>query len=481
MSEGPRIGKDEWVERHAERRTGRAGAVRVVEERLKGVPWWAWLTLFLGLVALLPVPVDNGYWRRVAFDTVLFMLLALGLNVVVGWGGLLDLGYVAFYGVGAYTYAIFRSPQFDLHWPALVVIAIAVVAGALLGLLVGLPSWRLTGDYLAIVTLFGFQIFNSILINGDDLFGADVTSGVNGILNVDPLSFFGHVVPVGNDGVFNVAYLYIALTALAVVFVALRMIDRSRTGRAWRSIREDPLAAELMGMPVDWLKLLAFASGASVAALTGTLFAALNGAVFPTNFELALLIQIYAMMILGGAGSQAGALLGAVLISVMLELLREADDSRYVFYVVVLAGLVAVFRFSRRLVIVLGGTVVLGFGLRLVVDAADGSWTGPAAEDSGWLGRLAADWVVVPTQLSTWVGSLAYVGLIGMALWLTLLSGWARVAVLVPTLYLASFVWENLMAPHPEVTRFVLLGALLVAAMVARPEGILGEKRVEVV
>ena len=118
-----------------------------------------------------------------------------------------------------------------------------------------------------------------------------MTGGANGILKVDPLSFFGHVIPVTKGaGVFNVAYLYVALAFFTVLFVALRFVDRSRTGRAWRSLREDPLAAQLMGMPVPWLKLMAFSFGAAIASLTGTLFVALNGAVFPGNFDLSLLV-----------------------------------------------------------------------------------------------------------------------------------------------------------------------------------------------
>ena len=122
------------------------------------------------------------------------------------------------------------------------------------------------------MTLFAYQIFLSVMIGGDDIFGTDLTGGVNGILKVDPLSFFGHVIPVTKGaGVFNVAYLYVALAFFTVLFVALRFVDRSRTGRAWRSLREDPLAAQLMGMPVPWLKLMAFSFGAAIASLTGTL------------------------------------------------------------------------------------------------------------------------------------------------------------------------------------------------------------------
>src|SRR5215213_5927203 len=113
----PAVGRDEWVARHGERRQVRAGWLGSVEERVRQVQWWAWLALLVAVVALLPVGFESGYVRRIAFDTVIYMLLALGLNVVVGWGGLLDLGYVAFYGAGAYAYAVFASDKFDIHVP----------------------------------------------------------------------------------------------------------------------------------------------------------------------------------------------------------------------------------------------------------------------------------------------------------------------------------------------------------------------------
>ena len=242
-----------------------------LEQRLAVVPWWAWLTLFVGIVCLLPLGFESGYIRRVAFDTVVFMLLALGLNIVVGWGGLLDLGFVAFFGVGAYAYALLSSEQYDIHLPTLVVIPLVAVIGGLVGWLVGLPSRRLTGDYLAIVTLFFFQVFLTATNNGDDVFGESVTNGPNGILDVDEFGFFGWELPRStSEGLFSVSYLYVALAFFALVYVALHLLNDSRTGRAWRSLREDPLAAELMGMPVNRLKLMAFAFGAAVAALTGT-------------------------------------------------------------------------------------------------------------------------------------------------------------------------------------------------------------------
>ena len=478
---GPRIGRDEWVARHGERRWRRAGRLGTVEERLRRVPWWAWLTLFVAVVCLLPVGFESGYVRRVAFDTVLYMLLALGLNVVVGWGGLLDLGYVAFYGLGAYGYAMLSSDKFDVHLPFFLSFPIVLAGGALIGLLVGLPSWRLVGDYLAIVTLFFFQIFITVVTNGDQLFGNDLTGGSNGIPNVDPLSAFDWELAPARDGIFNVSYLYVALALFVLVFVALRLVNDSRTGRAWRSLREDALAAELMGMPVNWLKLMAFSFGAAVAALSGAIFASLNAGVFPQTFAFPLLITIYTMVILGGAGSQAGVVLGAIVVSVLLEVLREPDDSRYVFYALIVLALAATVRPLGRLLVLLAATTALGFAAHEVARALSDRAVEGVSEGGGRLADWASHWVIVPVDPASWVAPVSYVSLVALLLALTLLDGWWRVALLVPTLYLAAFVWENVMAGKPEPTRYVVLGIILVATMVARPSGILGERRVEIV
>jgi len=144
-------------------------------------------------------------------------------------------------------------------------------------------------------------------------------------------------------------------------------------------------------------------------------------------------------------------------------------------------GLVAVLRLSVRLAVVTGGVIVLGIVIRLVVDQIDASWTGAAPEGTGWLGDLIAKWVVEPAAVAPWLKSVAYISLIALALFLTTLGGWARLAVLVPTLYLATFVWENILAVQPEVTRYILLGALLVVVMIVRPNGLIGEKRMEIV
>jgi branched-chain amino acid transport system permease protein len=451
----------------------------VLEERIRRVPWWVWLALFVALFSLLPVVESSGYVRRVAFDTVLYMLLALGLNVVVGWGGLLDLGYVAFYGIGAYTYAMLDSDKFGIHLPTLVSIPVVVVIGALVGFLLGLPSRRLTGDYLAIVTLFFLQLFQTVMTNADNAFGHNLTGGPNGILRIDPFHLFGTELAVQHEGLFAVSYLYVALAFFVLVFVALRFVNLSRTGRAWRALREDPLAAEAMGMPVNWLKLMSFSFGAAVAALTGTLFAALNASVFPLTFYFVLLITVYTMVILGGSGSQPGVVAGALIVSPLLELLRDPEKSRVVFYLALVAGIVFAFRFSRTLGVVAASTVAFGFVTHAIAGAIDHSWI--AGDRGPGFSNLVSHWVVVPVDPANWIAPVSYVGLIGVTLLLTLVRGRARLVLLVPTLYLAAFVWDNVMLAKPEPARFIVLGLILIALMIVRPNGLLGERRVEIV
>jgi ABC-type branched-subunit amino acid transport system permease subunit len=233
-------------------------------------------------------------------------------------------------------------------------------------------------------------------------------------------------------------------------------------------------------MPVSWLKLMSFAFGAAVAALTGTLFAALNASVFPLTFYFVLLITVYTMVILGGSGSQAGVVVGAIVVNVLLELLRDAGNARYVFYALIVLGLFGIYKLSVRLAVVLGGTVVLGFAVHAIAGAiAKSSIDGPANGES-WLIDGLRHWVIVPRDLGPWK-QITYVTLIAVILLLTLVRGWWRIALLVPTLYLAAFVWENVMLTAPEATRFIILGAILVGVMIARPSGILGERRVEIV
>jgi ABC-type branched-subunit amino acid transport system permease subunit len=476
---GPAIGKDEWVARHGEHKAGPGGRLGEFHARLMTAPWWAWLLLFVAAFALLPAVADSGYIRRVAFDTVLYMLLALGLNVVVGWGGLLDLGYVAFYGIGAYAYAILDSPKFGIHLPTVVSIPLIVVIGAIAGFLVGLPSRRLVGDYLAIVTLFFLQIFLTVATNGDQILGHDLTGGANGILNVDPLHVVGQSLAVQHGGVFAVGYLYVALAVFAVVYAALHFVNQSRTGRAWRAIREDSLAAEAMGMPVSLLKLLAFSFGAGVAALSGTILASLNASTFPLTFSFPLLITVYTMVILGGQGNIGGVAAGAVIVSVMLELLRDPGDARILFYAIGVLAIAFAFGRSRKLAILLAATLAFGFAARAIAGAINGDWTaGPSA--SGF-DRVLSHWIIIPTHMVNWLGPVSYITLICLALALTLVHGWARSILLVPTLYLGTFVWENVLLAQPESTRYIVIGVMLIALMIVRPNGLFGERRVEIV
>jgi len=476
---GPAIGQDEWVARHGERRSRRKGIIGEIEDRARKAPWWAWLVLFVAAFALLPLVSHDGYVRRVAFDTTLYMLLALGLNVVVGWGGLLDLGYVAFYAIGAYGYAMLSSPQFGIHLPTVVTVPLMVVIGAVAGFLVGLPSRRLIGDYLAIVTLFFLQITQTVLVNGDQIAGHDLTGGANGILNIDPFSIFGHDIAVQHEGVFAVAYLYIAVAFFAVVYLALHFVNYSRTGRAWRSLREDPLAAEAMGMPVNLLKLMAFSFGAAVAALTGTVFAAVQTSVFPLTFSFALVITVYTMVILGGQGSLAGVTIGAVVVNVMLEFLRDPGDARILFYVVGVLAIAFAFGRTRKLAIFLTSLVVFGFVAHAVAKWINPDWVSGTAANG--FDHALSHWLIIPTHLANWVGPVTYIGLVCLVLALTLMPSRLRYIALVPTLYLGTFVWENVLLAQPDSTRYIVLGVMLIGLMILRPNGLLGERRVEII
>ena len=439
--DGPRIGVDEWVARHGERSGLRGGPLGPLIARAEKLPWWLLLAVAVALSSLVPLVSSSDYVIRVAVNTVLFALLAVGLNVVVGWAGLLDLGFVAFYGFGAYMYALLSSEQFGVHLPAELAIPLVVVSSALLGLLLGLPSRRLLGDYLAIVTLFFAQIFVVLATNADAIRlpwntgPTDFTGGPNGVTDIDPISLLGF--EFGSTR----SYLWLSLGVFTVVVVALYLVNHSRTGRAWRAVREDPLAAELMSMPVNRLKLLAFMFGAATAGLTGTIFASLQLGVFPGNFDLPLLITIYAMVILGGVGSIPGVVIGAITINVSLELLRDPGNSRALFYTAIGLGLLLLLRPWAKLALVAAGTIVFGIVVFQLVDAIRPAWTSGSIE-GGRFSDLLDGWIVHPANW-TRLGNAGFVLLIVAVLALTELRGIWRTLLLPPTLYLAAFVWEN--------------------------------------
>jgi ABC-type branched-subunit amino acid transport system permease subunit len=478
--EAPRIGVDEWVASHEGRSERDAGWTGRVGAEIARVPRPAFYLGFGIVAAFLPLVTNNDYIVRVGFDTLLYMLLALGLNIVVGYAGLLDLGYVAFYGFGAYGYAMLASPKFGLHWDTLLIIPVVVVATAILGFLVALPSRRLIGDYLAIITLFFGQLFVTVFQNGNRISflgltrGYDLTGGPNGIPGVDNFDLGGlkiESVP---------AYYYTALVIFLLALGVVYLVDTSRTGRAWKSLREDPLAAELMGIPVNRLKLIAFAFGAAIAGLTGTLFAGLNTAVFSADFDVPTLIIVYAILILGGAGSLGGVILGALVVNVSLEVLRTPGHATWIFYLVIAATLVAKVRPWRWFAVVAGGTVAFGYAAHAIVSAAWPRGVAGSAAIGGSLGDGLNGWALHPSN-PMFIGNLAFVGLVFAILGLTLLQGAWRWIALVPTLYLASFVWENRLVVEPSITRLILIGVILIVLMNARPQGLLGTSRVEIV
>jgi branched-chain amino acid transport system permease protein len=471
--DAPKIGVDSWVATSEERVERARGARGLALGAFERTPPPFRLAAFVAIACTLPLFVSSGNLFRYGFFTLVYVMLGLGLNVVVGFSGLLDLGYVAFYGIGAYTYAILSSDLHGIHWPAEVTIPIAIVVAAVLGLILGLSSRRLLGDYLAIVTLFFGQAFVTFVNNANP---KGLTGGANGIGNIDNISIFGYTLTTTRQ------YYYFMLAAFVVVFATLWSLVRSRIGRAWMALREDALAASLMSIPVNRLKLLAFVFGAGIAGLTGAIVGPALTGVAPGNFDTSILITIYAVVILGGAGSLAGVVIGAIVINVSYELLTPAtpDRARWLFYGVLIVALVAKVRPWSRLVTVLVTTAVLGFALHELAAVSSSTATTGEANTAGFLTGAIQSWVVIPESPGR-LPDYGYVLLIAMILVLTTVKGWWRVALLAPTLYLAAFVWENLLIEQPSVTRLILFGALLVALMNLRPQGLLGTARVEIV
>jgi len=289
--------------------------------------WLMALTVGVLLVAL-PFATEavlGRTWVRILDVALLFILLALGLNIVVGYAGLLDLGYVAFFAVGAYSYALLASPHFDVHWPFLVLLPLGAAVAAVFGVLLGAPTLRLRGDYLAIVTL-GFGEIIRIFLNNLNR-PVNITNGPQGITLIDPLALGGvslaktwTVAGVTFAPVHSYYFVFLVCAALAVV-LSLRLED-SRIGRAWIAIREDEVAAKSMGINTRDVKLLAFAMGATFGGLSGGLFASFQGFVSPESFALLDSIMILCMVVLGGMGHVPGVVLGAILLTALPEALR---------------------------------------------------------------------------------------------------------------------------------------------------------------
>jgi branched-chain amino acid transport system permease protein len=292
-------------------------------------PWLVWLGFALIGVSLALLPFALAQigttWVRITNYAILYVLLALGLNIVVGFAGLLDLGYIAFYAVGAYTYALLASPHFGLHLPFWIILPIGAAVAALFGVLLGAPTLKLRGDYLAIVTL-GFGEIIRIVLNNLSR-PVNITNGPQGITGIDPFrldgfSFGTYETLLGIEFSGPIKYYYLLLlVALAIIVVNLRL-QNSRIGRAWEAIREDEVAARSMGIDTRNLKLLAFAMGASFGGVAGGMFSAIQGFISPESFVLVESIMVVSMVVLGGMGNIWGVVLGAVLLSFVPEILR---------------------------------------------------------------------------------------------------------------------------------------------------------------
>jgi ABC-type branched-subunit amino acid transport system permease subunit len=470
---GPQVGADEWVARQAQRREYLPSWLGTAQRAAERTGWWPRLVIAGLAGVLLPLFGLGGFQLQVGIDALVVALAAVGLNIVVGSAGLLDLGYVAFFGFGGYAFALLSSAKigsYGIHLDSLLAIPIVMIGAAILGLLVGLPSRRLSGDYLAIVTLF----FGEAFVEFTNNVAPGTLGGPNGIPGIDTIHVFGYQFST------NTSYYYLLIVLLLVTMAVLRLLDTSRTGRAWRAVREDPLAAASMTIPVDRVKLMAFAFGAMVAALAGTIFTAQQTSVFPNNFDTPFLILIYAGLILGGAGSIAGAATGALVVMIIYDgLLRSPADSGYLFYGLILLTLLARLRPWRRLALVLLATAAFGFAAHAIAKAISASWVAGGPQSGGWIASALRYWVVVPANPQT-AGNIGFVLLICLLIALVQVKGNARTILLVPTLYLASFVWETRLSVEPAITRQLMIGAILIVMMIARPQGLLGARRVEV-
>lgn len=300
------------------------------------------LTMLLAAAGLLILPfVLQGFgnaWVRIADMALLFVLLSLGLNIVVGYAGLLDLGYVAFFAIGAYMYGLMSSPHLietfpaiaamfpdGMHTPLWVVIPLGAALAGIFGVLLGAPTLRLRGDYLAIVTL-GFGEIIRVFMNNLD-HPVNITNGPKGINQIDSLHFFGlnlgKKLMIGEIEVASVTlYYYLFLTLVVVSVIISHRLELSRVGRAWMAIREDEIAAKAMGINTRNMKLLAFGMGATFGGVSGAMFASFQGFISPESFSLMESVMIVAMVVLGGVGHLPGVILGAVLLAALPEVLR---------------------------------------------------------------------------------------------------------------------------------------------------------------
>ncbi|GLY82615.1 branched-chain amino acid ABC transporter permease [Actinoallomurus iriomotensis] len=337
-----------------------SSATDSIRDRWSGAPWWMrWLVYVVLIVFALFLPADGiGSFMSPYTDwpTLLFfpiggyILLGIGLNVVVGQAGLLDLGYVAFFAIGGYAMAVFGV---KFGWSFWEILLVGIVLSALSGIILGAPTLRLRGDYLAIVTL-GFGEIVRITANNTNYIGGP--NGIGGIPH--PPSFSEWTIP--DNGLFDALgiggvqpfkygaldgkpYYYLMLLVIVLAIIFVKRLENSRVGRAWASIREDEDAAELMGVPTFKFKLAAFAIGAAIGGATGVVYASQAVSIIPTNFPFILSATILAAVVLGGSGNLPGVILGSFLVAWIPERIRGLQEYRVLVFGGVLV-LLMVFR-----------------------------------------------------------------------------------------------------------------------------------------
>jgi len=320
----------EWRLRVRAARLARGERIVSLRERLLGIPAVAQVSsnplsrrVLMGvfMVLLLIAPFFLGqYWNYNLGTVGIYVILGLGLNIVVGMAGLLDLGYVAFFAVGAYTMALLTAPQpHHIQMSFWLALPIGILLAAIAGILLGIPVLRMRGDYLAIVTL-GFGEIIRILSKSDVLTG--FTGGPRGVRNV------GHPVLFGKDVGNEFYFFYFILIGVILAIIITRRLEHSRVGRAWRAMREDEKVAQAMGIYTLKYKLMAFAMGAALAGFSGAIFASRNSFTGPEDFVLLVSINVLALVIVGGMGSIPGVILGAFVLKGLPEILRELEDYR---------------------------------------------------------------------------------------------------------------------------------------------------------
>ncbi len=499
-SGGPKIGTDEWVAQVAERRQEHTGVIGAVQNTWNGVPLNARYGLFLLLALAAPIITgteaflnaadisSNAFLLRIGVRFLTFAILAIGLNVVVGYAGLLDLGYIAYMGIAGYLYAYMSSEYVvigdlvpgGLAVPSLISIPLIVIITAVVGWVIGTISIRLAGDYFAIVTLGFGLVFVQLSLTMTRVQlpwtdrPVDFTRGPNGINRLDDISISGYTFESTQQ------YYYLFLVLLVAVFVVVNNLNRSRTGRSWRALHDDELAAEVMSIPTRYMKVLAVIIGAGIAALAGAVDAAFQGNVVPSpRYSALTLINLYAMVVLGGLGSLPGAILGAFIFTVMPEALRSIQLAGVLFYGV---GLILLFVYlkPKRFLLLLGGTIIGGFMVKGIVLGLAPQWDTGFPEAGSVLNQIIQGWLVIPPNFKL-VGNVIAILAVGMMLLTAVIKPPYRWITLGVTIYMAAFAWETRLAIEPAATRILVVGFTLVLLMIFRPHGLLGKPEVRVV